>query len=231
MARENENANAQGSRDLNLTFMAFKRAEASSAGWPPDKNAIPGTAAVESSRMGTDKATLTFRGQTFLERIAQTLRQGGLERVTVVLGHQAEDIQRQVKIETAQVVINLDYKSGQTSSLQAGLRSLLPDDPEAIVLCLVDHPAISAETVRRIVATFRQSGAPVVIPTYQGRRGHPVLIARQVFEDLLELATDAGADSVVRKYRPNTLLVDVADEGIVVDVDDPESYARLTSNK
>ena len=169
--------------------------------------------------------------RAFLERIAQTLRQGGLERVTVVLGHQADNIQRQVKIETAQVVINLDYKSGQTSSLQAGLRSLLPDDPEAFVLCLVDHPAISAETVRRIVATFRQSGAPVVIPPYQGRRGHPVLIARQVFEELLELATDAGADSVVRKYRPNTLLVDVADEGIVVDVDNPESYAPLASNK
>jgi molybdenum cofactor cytidylyltransferase len=184
-------------------------------------------AAGESSRMGTPKATLAYRGRTFLELIVQTLREGGLERVVVVLGHQAEDIQRQVKIETAQVVINPDYRSGQTSSLQAGFRALMADDLEAVLLCLVDHPAVCAETVRRIVATFRQSSAPVVIPTYHGRRGHPVLIGRQVFEELLGLAGDAGADSVVRRYRPATKFVEVEDEGIVMDVDDPESYRRL----
>jgi len=186
-------------------------------------------AAGESSRMGTPKATLTYRGRTFLERIVQALREGGLERLVVVLGHQAEDIQRQIKIETAQVVINPDYRSGQTSSLQAGLRALIADDLEAVLLCLVDHPAVSAETVRRIVAAFRQSGAPVVIPTYHGRRGHPALIGRQVFEELLALAGDAGADSVVRKYRPATQFVEVEDEGIIMDVDDPEAYQRLIS--
>ena len=186
-------------------------------------------AAGESSRMGTPKATLAYRGRTFLERIVQALREGGLERLVVVLGHQAEDIQRQIKIETAQVVINPDYRSGQTSSLQAGLRALIADDLEAVLLCLVDHPAVSAETVRRIVAAFRQSGAPVVIPTYHGRRGHPALIGRQVFEELLALAGDAGADSVVRKYRPATQFVEVEDEGIIMDVDDPEAYQRLIS--
>ncbi len=184
-------------------------------------------AAGESSRMGTPKATLAYRGHTFLELIVQTLREGGLERIVVVLGHQAEDIQQQVKLEAAQVVVNPDYRSGQTSSLQAGLRALIADDLEAVLLCLVDHPAVSAETVRRIVATFRQRGAPVVIPTYRGRRGHPALIGRQVFDELLELACDAGADSVVRRYRPATQLVEVEDEGIVTDVDDPEGYRRL----
>jgi len=184
-------------------------------------------AAGESSRMGTPKATLAYRGHTFLELIVQTLREGGLERIVVVLGHQAEDIQQQVKLEAAQVVVNPDYRSGQTSSLQAGLRALIADDLEAVLLCLVDHPAVSAETVRRIVATFRQRGAPVVIPTYQGRRGHPALIGRQLFEELLGLAGDAGADSVVRRYHPATQFVAVEDEGIVMDVDDPESYQRL----
>jgi len=185
-------------------------------------------AAGESSRMGSDKATLPYRGRTFLELIVQTLREGGLERIVVVLGHHAQEIQRQIKIEAAQVVINPDYRSGQTSSLQVGLRSLVADDLEAVLLCLVDHPAVAAETVRRLVATFRQCGAPVVIPTYQGRRGHPVLIARQVFGELLGLTPDAGADSVVRKYRLATQYVEVEDEAIVMDVDDPESYRRLT---
>jgi len=185
-------------------------------------------AAGESSRMGTDKATLTYRGRTFLELMVQTLREINLERIVVVLGHHAQEIQRQTKIEAAQVVVNPDYRSGQTSSLQVGLRSLIADDLEAIILCLVDHPTVSAETVRRIVATFRQCGAPVVIPTYQGRRGHPVLIGRQVFRELLDLPTDMGANSVVRRYRPATQFVEVEDEGVVIDVDDPESYQRLT---
>ena len=185
-------------------------------------------AAGESSRMGTDKATLTYRDRTFLELVVQTLREIDIERIAVVLGHHAQEIQRHVKIEAAQVVINPDYKSGQTSSLQVGLRSLIADNLEAIVLCLVDHPAVSAETVRRLVATFRECGAPLVIPTCRGRRGHPVLIGRQVFDELLRLASDTGADSVLRKYRQATQFVEVEDEGVVIDVDDPESYRRLT---
>jgi molybdenum cofactor cytidylyltransferase len=185
-------------------------------------------AAGESSRMGTDKATLTYRDRTFLELAVQTLREIEIERIAVVLGHHAQEIQRHVKIEAAQVVINPDYTSGQTSSLQVGLRSLIADNLEAIVLCLVDHPAVSAETVRRLVATFRECGAPVVIPTCRGRRGHPVLIGRQVFGELLRLASDTGADSVLRKYRQATQFVEVEDEGVLIDVDDPKSYQRLT---
>jgi molybdenum cofactor cytidylyltransferase len=184
-------------------------------------------AAGESSRMGTDKAALTYRGRTFLELMVQTLREINLERIVVVLGHHAQEIQQQIKLEAAQVVVNPDYRSGQTSSLQAGLRSLFADDLEAIILCLVDHPAVCAETVRRIVATFRQCGAPVVIPTYQGRRGHPVLIRRQVFRELLDLPAGMGANSVLRRFLPTTQFVEVDDEGVVIDVDDPESYQRL----
>jgi molybdenum cofactor cytidylyltransferase len=184
-------------------------------------------AAGESSRMGIDKAALTYRGRTFLELMVQTLREINLDRIVVVLGHHAQEIQRQIKLEAAQVVVNPDYRSGQTSSLQAALRSLLADDLEAIILCLVDHPAVCAETVRRIVATFRQCGAPVVIPTYQGRRGHPVLIGRQVFRELLDLPAGMGANSVLRRFLPATQFVEVDDEGVVIDVDDPESYQRL----
>ena len=186
-------------------------------------------AAGESSRMGTPKATLSFRGRTFLEVIVETLLEGGIERIVVVLGHGAREIERQVKLEPEQVVINPRYRSGQTSSLQAGLHALIADNAEAAVLCLVDHPAVSAQTVRRMVATFRESGAAVVIPTYLGRRGHPVLLAQPLFAELLQLASDAGADSVVRRYRPATQFVEVEDEGVVIDVDNAEAYGRLTS--
>jgi molybdenum cofactor cytidylyltransferase len=186
-------------------------------------------AAGESSRMGSDKATLTYRGRSFLESIVEALEAAGIGRIAVVLGHHAAEIERQVRRGPAQVVVNPDYRLGQTSSLQAGLRGLMAEDLEAVILCLVDHPAVSHQTLCRLVAAFRHSAAPLVIPTYQGRRGHPVLMGRQIFLELLGLEREAGADSVVRKYRAATEFIEVEDEGVVLDVDDPESYRRLTS--
>lgn len=187
-------------------------------------------AAGESSRMGRDKALLTYRGRTFLETVIATLHKASVERVTVVLGHHAEQIQGAVTLEGAEMVVNRDYLRGQTSSLQAGLRALESPSLEAVVLCLVDHPLVSADTVRKLLASFRQSGAPVVIPTYENQRGHPVLIGRALFEELLRLSPDEGANTVIRKQRDRTELVEVSDEGILLDVDDPEAYRRLSES-
>ena len=187
-------------------------------------------AAGESSRMGADKALLTYRGHTFIETIVRTLRHGGVTRIAVVLGHHADEIRRAVDLSDVLVVVNEAYRQGQTSSLQAGLRALdSREGPslEAIVFCLVDHPAVSAEVIQTLVATFRASGSPVVIPTYKGQRGHPVLIGHALFGELLALSPAAGANTVTRKYRDATQFVEVNDMGILVDVDDPDAYRSL----
>jgi len=184
-------------------------------------------AAGESSRMGQDKALLTYGDRTFLEIIVATLHEAGMERVVVVLGHHAEQIQGAVTLEGAEIVINRDYARGQTSSLQAGLRALESADLEAVVLCLVDHPLISADTVRALVASFRRSGAPVVIPAFQNQRGHPVLIGRALFSEVSSLDPGEGANTVIRKHREATQFVAVSDPGILLDIDDAETYRRL----
>jgi len=187
-------------------------------------------AAGESSRMGADKALLTYRGHTFIETIVRTLRHGGVTRIAVVLGHHADEIRRAVDLSDVLVVVNEAYRQGQTSSLQAGLRALdSREGPslEAIVFCLVDHPAVSAEVIQTLVATFRASGSPVVIPTYKGQRGHPVLIGHALFGELLALSPAAGANTVTRKYRDATQFVEVNDMGILIDVDDPDAYRSL----
>jgi len=176
--------------------------------------------------MGQDKALLTYGGRTFLETIVATLQEAGMERVGVVLGHHAQQIQDAMTLEGAEIVINRDYTHGQTSSLQTGLRALESPSLEAIVLCLVDHPLVSADTVRRLVASFRQAGAPVVIPTFRNQRGHPVLIGRALFEELKGLSPDEGANTVIRKHRDAAKFVDVGDEGILIDVDNPDVYRR-----
>jgi molybdenum cofactor cytidylyltransferase len=185
-------------------------------------------AAGESSRMGQDKALLIYQGRTFLETIVATLHKAGIERVAAVLGHHAEQILQAVKLEGVETVINRDYVRGQTSSLQAGLRALESPSLEAIMLCLVDHPLVSVETVRALIASFRERGTHVVIPIFRNQRGHPVVISRTLFEELLRLSPDEGADTVIRKYRDATQFVEVDDQGILLDVDDSEAYRRLS---
>jgi molybdenum cofactor cytidylyltransferase len=184
-------------------------------------------AAGESSRMGRDKALLTYRGRTFVEIIISTLQAAGIERIAVVLGHHAEEIQRMTNFEGVEVVLNPEYRRGQTSSLQAGLRALESPALDAVVLCLVDHPAVSATTVRKLIQSFQQSRTPLVMPTHQGQRGHPAVISAAVFPELLRLSPDEGANTVMREHRASTKFLEVDDPGILLDVDAPETYRQL----
>jgi molybdenum cofactor cytidylyltransferase len=184
-------------------------------------------AAGESSRMGQDKALLVYRGRTFLETIVQALRDAGLERIAVVLGHHAEEIRRAADLRGVEIVFNENYALGQTSSLQAGLRRLAGHEVEAVVLSLVDHPGFSAETIRKIVVRFREAACPVVIPTFQNQHGHPVLIARKPFDELLRLPPDAAANAVLRRHYTEKGMVEVTDSGILLDIDTPQAYQNL----
>ncbi len=188
-------------------------------------------AAGESRRMGRDKALLPYQGRTFLEAILDSLTDAEIERKAVVLGHHADEIQVAVDLGRAEIVLNLDYALGQTSSLQAGLRALSKPDLEAVVLCLVDHPAVPASVIRVLVQTLHESGAPLVIPVFETRHGHPVVIGRALFAELLDLEPGQGANLVVRRYRESARLVEVADPAILIDVDDPASYERLVGGR
>jgi molybdenum cofactor cytidylyltransferase len=214
-------------------------------GGAPRQSTIAGLvlAAGESSRMGRDKALLPYRGRTFLETIIAKLREAGIDRVAVVLGHHAETIQRAIGWSGAapagvEVVINPDYGRGQTSSLQAGLRAFERPAtesaprlgaPDAVVLCLVDHPAFDPATVTTLLEGFERTRAPVIVPLHGGRRGHPVLIARPLFAPLLALSGDEGANRVIHAWGGQTKQVEVPDSGILVDVDDPAAYGDLES--
>lgn len=188
-------------------------------------------AAGESSRMGADKALLMYRGRSFLESIISSLRQAGISRVVVVLGYHAEEIQQDIDLVTVEVVVNQDYRRGQTTSLQTGLRVLAANAPDGVVVCLVDHPAISPDTVRTLIQRFKSACKPVIIPQLNGKHGHPVLVGRELFAQIAALGPDKGVDTVIHKHRDQTEFVEVSDPGILIDVDDPESYVRLTSQR
>ncbi len=180
-------------------------------------------AAGESRRMGMPKALLRFGDTTFLSQIVSVLQQAEVDGVTVVLGAQAAAIRASTGLSGVDVVVNEDYRRGQLSSLVAGLRSL-PSQTEAILLCLVDNPLVTGAIVNRVVRAFHETGKPIVIPVFKGRRGHPALFARATFDELLNAPADEGARYVVQLHRDQVFEAAMPEPAILTRIDTPEDY-------
>lgn len=204
---------------------------AHSGGRDYDEVVIPAVvlAAGLSARMGRLKAALPVDDRdTFLTRIVRTFHAAGVERVIVVLGHQASRVQRLLEDAGLRpdVVVNPVYEQGQLSSLLAGLAAAEAMGAEAMLLMLVDAPMVSPDTVRAVVARFRQTHAPVVRPVRGPEHGHPVLIGRSLFGALREADPAYGAKPIVRGYVSEAGDVAVEDPGAFMDIDTPDAYRR-----
>jgi molybdenum cofactor cytidylyltransferase len=183
-------------------------------------------AAGESRRMGFPKALMEVRGATFVENLLRATEHPRIELRRVVLGAGAAQIQAQLGLSDAQVVINPDWESGQLSSIQCAVRNFLPFDPEAIIICPVDHPLISARLVEELIRAFDFQRRAVTLPTYQGRRGHPVIFRRDLFDELLQASAGIGAREVVWAHPNDVAEVPVDEEGVVLNLNDPEALAK-----
>lgn len=182
-------------------------------------------AAGESSRMGSPKALLEFRSETFLDRLIRCLS-AQCSPVVVVVGHTPEVIRAGARSAADAVfVLNPQYQLGQFSSLQCGLRAIARE-AEGVIFTPVDHPNIEARTVTELI----ECGAAIAIPQYLGRHGHPVLFSRALIPEFLALAPDSDARMVFRSHASEIRYVDVADPGILDDIDDPEAYRRLLAS-
>jgi CTP:molybdopterin cytidylyltransferase MocA len=179
-------------------------------------------AAGESRRMGYPKALLEFRGETFLDRLIRTFR-AQCSPVVAVLGAEAARIRTGLKAAAmATIVENPDWKQGQITSMQAGLRAV-PADARGVLFTLVDHPNVRPETVAELV----RQDARLAIPRYTGRRGHPIYFASELAAEFLALAPASTAREVRERHAGEIRYVEVDDPGILDDVDDPEAYRRL----
>lgn len=182
-------------------------------------------AAGASSRMGQPKALLLYEGETFLDRLTGILESRCAE-VIAVTGFHGEAIRAGLKRRPT-LVTNPQPERGQLSSLKCGLRAL-PDNAEAFLFVPVDYPAVRKETVERLVDALDASAdAVLAIPRFEGRHGHPVACRRPMARELLELTDKDSARDVVRSHKLETIYIDVADAGVVTDVDDPAAYQRL----
>lgn len=179
-----------------------------------------------SSRMGRPKALLPYREGTFLEHLIAVTRHPRIGVTRVVLGAGAEVIRAMAKLDPSIVVLNAKWEQGQLSSICAGVRSLEGLDTEGMVLCPVDHPLVSARLVSELVERFDEEKKAVVLPTFKGRRGHPVIFSSALYAELLGAPADKGARVVVWAHSAEVLEVPTDEEGVVLNLNDPEMLKR-----
>jgi molybdenum cofactor cytidylyltransferase len=176
--------------------------------------------------MGTPKALLPLGDETFLSRLIRIFS-SCCQSVCVVLGHDPDSIRAGVPQNVpVEYVVNQEYALGQLSSLQCGLRRV-GNDSEAVLFCPVDVPAFEASTPRLMIDRYRPGTDLLVVPRYQGKHGHPILIASALISEFLDLPNTSQAREVVHAQVARTRYVDVSDPGILKDVDDREAYLEL----
>lgn len=181
-------------------------------------------AAGASSRMGRPKALLPYGRSTFLECVLAILDANDVGAVRVVVANDAEGVRRAAPtLPPESWVVNPSPADGMLSSVRLGVCAL-PAGTEAFFLWPVDHPLVRAATVGAMTQAWRSRGAPVVVPVHRGRRGHPVLFDASTMPEILSAPDDAGARHVVAAHRHDRIELEVADGGVVADIDTPEAY-------
>ncbi len=182
-------------------------------------------AAGESRRMGYPKPLLKLGSRTFIEILAAAMLQS-VARLIVVVGAHGDAVRGAITADPRILVVeNPDFLKGQLSSIKTALPQVGAEAAGALIH-LADHPMVRAETFAAVVDSYRRVGKPIAIARHQGRRGHPVLFAREMFVELAAAPEDQGARAVVAADPSRVAYVDVDDPGVLTDLDTPEDLER-----
>jgi len=183
-------------------------------------------AAGTSSRMGEAKQLLRLGEITLLDQVIENVRGSRVDEIVLVLGHEAERIKQSITTKSLKVVINDFYGQGMGTSLRTGL-SAVPSGVCAALIVLADQPFVRSATFDQIIDHYRKSGRQIVIPTYKGFRGNPVLLDRSVFAEVMALSGDIGCRAIFGNHLEGIAKVPVEDVGILLDLDSKDDVARL----
>jgi molybdenum cofactor cytidylyltransferase len=178
-------------------------------------------AAGRSSRMGVNKLLLEVEGKTILDKLLEPLTQA-VDDVVVVVGYNPDPIKKIAKAHGALVAYNPDYEKGMTTSFQAGLRVVKSAD--AVFLVLGDQLGLRLEFLKRMLAALEDlPGALIVSPTYNGKRGHPVLFNAQLFGEIL--SHKGTLKEIVDGHADAHVSIE-GDEWSTIDFDTPNDFNR-----
>lgn len=181
-------------------------------------------AAGQSRRMGQPKMLLPWGNLTIVEHVVRIFLDAGLRDVLVVTGGAREQVEEILASYPVRQVPNPDYASGEMlSSLQCGL-SAMRKDAQATLIGLGDQPQVQESTVRLICEAYRESPSRLVVPSFRMRRGHPWLVARPLWEEILALRSPESPRDFLNEHAPEILYVNLDTPTILADLDTPEDY-------
>jgi len=185
-------------------------------------------AAGESKRMGKLKQLMPLGKSTLLEQAIDNLLNSSVDETIVVVGHKAEEITKRIAARPVKIVINPDYREGMSTSIIAGL--ILADPrSQAIMLALGDQPLVASRTINQLIEAFNSQNKGIAVPTYQGRRGHPIIFDIKYKAELFKLKGDIGGREIIRNHPKDVLKVDVDSESVVSDIDTEDDYQSKLS--
>jgi len=176
--------------------------------------------------MGTVKQLLRLDDRPLLQHVIDKVRASGVKEIILVLGFSAEAIQREIDAQNVRIVINGDYQQGMGTSLKAGLAAVDPKADAALIV-LADQPFVRPATLDHLIAERHRSKAKIVIPTYRGFRGNPVLLDRSVFPEVMALGGDIGCRAIFGNHPQGIVKVPVDDVGILLDIDRQSDFEAL----
>jgi molybdenum cofactor cytidylyltransferase len=180
--------------------------------------------------MGSPKPLLAFEGKTFLEHLLDEFLASTAGPIVVVLGHGADRIlKKEMEWRGARPVVNHNYRNGMLSSIRTGLEALAECSVEGVLVCPVDHPQVSRGVIDLLIRRFAEARPPIALPIHRGRRGHPVVFAREVFDEIKTAPDSVGARHVVWNHAEDVLEVETTDPGVTCDVDTPAEYSMLVN--
>ena len=182
-------------------------------------------AAGGSSRMGSPKQLLPFRGETLIRRAAQAAVASSCDRVAVVIGSHASQMRRELEDLPVSVVENQNWQTGMSSSIRAGLDNLRQHELDGVLIMLCDQPFVTASILNNLVTTHRQTGKPIVASSYETTKGVPAFFSKELFTELTSLNADEGARRIIVKH-PELVATIEFPEG-AIDIDTPHDHEHL----
>jgi len=185
-------------------------------------------AAGRSRRMGVQKLLLPLAGQPMIARVVDRVLRSPVDEVLVVTGRDAKLIAEALAGRRVRFVANADTQAEMLSSVRCGLAAL-PDRCDGVLIVLGDQPGITAETVALLIDAFRSGRGKIVVPSHNGRRGHPLLLSAAYREEIQTRYDDVGLRGLLRAHAADVFEVEVSSPGVLLDIDEPQDYERAAA--
>ncbi|MBI5962194.1 MAG: nucleotidyltransferase family protein [Chloroflexi bacterium] len=183
-------------------------------------------AAGQSKRMGQPKMLLPWGNTTVLGKVIETIENAGIEDILVITGGARDAVEKLITNYQLRIIHNQDYANSEMlESIQLGLQGQKPE-AQATLICLGDQPQVEERSVRIVCEMFLAKKSSIVVPSYQMRRGHPWLIARELWGEVLQMRAPESMREFLNKHGDEIFYIEIESPNILQDLDTPEDYLK-----